>query len=402
MEYIYKKPNPLSVGSCLLNSHYPNKGPARGQHTCYRYGAECAYRSTLVPVKDQWDSNFVCPKVAKFRCTTSYLFECPNGYYPVCGDVPGTGFKRYNNVTYDACAQKCNEFAKCTGMEWFYRKNWYNQGTCFLNDKYATKPRYPGQHSCYRYGAPCPGKNWHDRLPAYVWNDNRSCPKGYDLLCPEFRDFTNNLNVITDAVDLHHKSKLAKALAEKSHANNAISAFKKALMKIAHKEKDMDNKEQKLKAKVVLDKLKAKKDKDKSENEKEIKKAYESARDLLKKEIKKDAKCEAKEMNKKVTTAAIKKQLNKKCTLTVDCENKPEFAKLLKKLGKSLKKLYKWQNKMRDSLDFTKKTSLYDMMFEGRCSEMCYNAPNPIKGMDVRLFNALVSSCKIGTDFKSY
>merc|ERR1712226_889717 len=192
-------------------------------------------------------------------------------------------------------------------------------------------------------------------------------------------------------VDLHHKSKLAKASAEKSHANNAISAFKKALMKIAHKEKDMDNKEQKLKAKVVLDKLKAKKDKDKSENEKEIKKAYESARDLLKKEI-----------NKKVTTAAIKKQLNKKCTLTVDCENKPEFAKLLKKLGKSLKKLYKWQNKMRDSLDFTKKTSLYDMMFEGRCSEMCYNAPNPIKGMDVRLFNALVSSCKIGTDFKSY
>merc|ERR1712226_1721050 len=47
------------------------------------------------------------------------------------GDVPGRGFKRYNNVSYEVCAQKCNEFAKCTGMEWFYRKNWYNKGTCF-------------------------------------------------------------------------------------------------------------------------------------------------------------------------------------------------------------------------------------------------------------------------------
>jgi len=57
---------------------------------------------------------------------------------------------------------------------------------------------------------------------------------------------------------------------------------------------------------------------------------------------------------------------------------------------------------MKSSLEFTKKTPLYDMMREGRCSEMCYNAPNPIKGMDVRLFNALVSSCKIGFDYKSY
>jgi len=333
MEYIYKKPNPLSVGSCLLNNYYPNKGPARGQHTCYRYGADCAYRSTLVPVKDQWDSDFVCPKVAKFRCTTSYLFECPNGYYPVCGDVPGTGFKRYNNVTYEVCAQKCNEFAKCTGMEWFYRKNWFNQGTCFLNDKYATKPRHPGQHSCYRYGAPCPGKNWNGRLPAYVWNDNRSCPKGYSLMCPIFRDFTDNLNVTTDVVNLDNSSELAKAEAEKSHANKAISAFKKALMKIADKEKDLDAKEQNLKSKVKNDRSKAKKYKKKSDNEKKIKKAFENARDILQNKVNKKAKNEAKEMNKKVTTVAIKKVLNKKCSLTVECENKPEFSKLLKKLG---------------------------------------------------------------------
>ena len=158
MEYIYKKPNSLSVGTCLLNNHYPNKGPDNGQHTCYRYGADCPYRSTSAPVKDQWIDNQVCPTVEKLRCETGYLFECPNGYYPVCGDVPGTGFKRYNNVSFEECANKCNGFSKCTGMEWFYAKNWFNRGTCFLNDKYATKPRHPGQHSCYRYAGPCPDR----------------------------------------------------------------------------------------------------------------------------------------------------------------------------------------------------------------------------------------------------
>jgi len=50
-EYIYKKPNPLSVGSCLLNSKYPNQGPAQSQHTCYKYGAYCPPVEIVVPVK---------------------------------------------------------------------------------------------------------------------------------------------------------------------------------------------------------------------------------------------------------------------------------------------------------------------------------------------------------------
>merc|ERR1712226_395648 len=154
----YVRKNWFNKKTCFLNNKYPNKGLNTSVHACYRYKAPCPYRNTLVPLKDQWIDGSVCPVVDKLRCSTLFLFECPAGYYPVCGDLPGTGFKMIVGISYDECAQKCNNYDndKCVGFEWTYRRTWHYTKTCILNSKYATNKRYPGQHSCYRYGAHCP------------------------------------------------------------------------------------------------------------------------------------------------------------------------------------------------------------------------------------------------------
>ena len=73
-------------------------------------------RSFPAPVDNnngKWDDTQVCPEVAKWKCGADNDFECPRGYYPVCGDVPGQGFKRLNNVTYQDCADACNDNSTC-------------------------------------------------------------------------------------------------------------------------------------------------------------------------------------------------------------------------------------------------------------------------------------------------
>jgi len=105
--------------------------------------------------------------------------------------------------------------------------------------------------------------------------------------------------------------------------------------------------------------------------------------------------------NEKITKQSEDKELDKSCTMLTDCENTPKFAQLLVEVGKQLKKLYKWEARQQRSLTL-EKTAIEKLVEDGVCADMCYDAPNPVKGLNVSLFNSLINACHIGNDYKSY
>jgi len=109
----------------------------------------------------QWDSNYVCPAVKDFECDADNTFMCPSGYYPVCGDVPGKGYKTIKVNALKECTDLCDNYKKCVGAEYFFKKGNNNEpeGKCYLNNEYATTANdNEGMHACYKYGATCPTK----------------------------------------------------------------------------------------------------------------------------------------------------------------------------------------------------------------------------------------------------
>jgi hypothetical protein len=60
-----------------------------------------------------WNDKMVCPDTFKYKCSQNKMFTCPFGYYPVCGDLNGLGFKHSQNETMEGCAWNCDNNEKC-------------------------------------------------------------------------------------------------------------------------------------------------------------------------------------------------------------------------------------------------------------------------------------------------
>ena len=99
------------------------------------------------------DMTSISPSVKDKMCNHKKEFRCPEHYYPVCGDLPGRGFLHTITNSHEECADKCDNYQKCVGAEWFYQRDrTVPEGTCYLNDRYATtKGSWPGANACYKF-----------------------------------------------------------------------------------------------------------------------------------------------------------------------------------------------------------------------------------------------------------
>ena len=108
--------------------------------------------------KGKWDGRYVCPHAARWRCKREH-YKCPAGYYPVCGDLRGSGFKRAKAPNMQVCSERCNRHHRCNGFEYLKYGNFIFNKLCILNVRYPNKHQHRGQYSCYKYGAKCRGYN---------------------------------------------------------------------------------------------------------------------------------------------------------------------------------------------------------------------------------------------------
>jgi len=205
-QFSYTNQSNLPVGTCVLFNKNAEIPFTAGNRTCYRYNSECPQKIPVPvvtrrveiscdiskfkpqnPVKiirkcyttdrlpSGWIDDAVCPENKKWKCPAGQEFKCGPGYYPVCADMKGYGFKRYDNLTIDQCDQKCTEHLKCLGAEYSFSKAYHLPvGSCLLNDRNPDQGAIAGKHTCYRYNAKCPSK-----IPTPVVLDKIEvpCPK---------------------------------------------------------------------------------------------------------------------------------------------------------------------------------------------------------------------------------
>jgi len=110
------------------------------------------------PIAEEQNNNEECHMTDQYKCRDNELFSCPDGFYPVCGDLTGWAESQGVLATIEECAQKCTEDS-CLGIEYFYQDGNFPKGSCNLNTDWPNAPTWPNQHACYRYNSSsCPAK----------------------------------------------------------------------------------------------------------------------------------------------------------------------------------------------------------------------------------------------------